>query len=80
MPDARQPEGTRGRLPVPGTSPAAGAPAHGPTDRGRMLRRPQRTTFHLNGSDGPRLRRQRRVCASFSGIPDLARNGRNGGS
>lgn len=75
MSDARQPEATRRRLPVPGIGVGPGALAEGPTDRSRMLRRPQRTTFDLNGSDGLRLRRQRRVCASFSGIPELARNG-----
>jgi hypothetical protein len=75
MSDARQPEATRRRLPVRGTRGVPDVQADGPIDRSRMLRRPQRTTFHLNGSDGLRLRRQRRVCASFSGIPDLARNG-----
>jgi hypothetical protein len=75
MPDVRQPEATRRRLPVRETGAGPGTAADSPTDRSRILRRPHRTTFHLNGSDGPRLRRQRRVCASFSGIPDLARNG-----
>jgi hypothetical protein len=75
MSDVRPPEPSRRRLPVSGIDGRPHADGGAPTDRSRLLRRSGRTTFQLNGSHGPRLRRQRRVCASFSGIPDLARNG-----
>jgi hypothetical protein len=71
---ARQPEPTRKRLPAPGVGAGPNG-TDGFTHRSSILRRAPRTTFHLDGSTGLRLRRQRRVCASFSGIPDLARNG-----
>jgi hypothetical protein len=74
MPGARQPEPTRKRLPAPGFGAGPNG-SDATTHRSRILRRPPRNTFHLDGSSGLRLRRQRRVCASFSGIPDLARNG-----
>lgn len=46
-------------------------------DRSHLLRRTPRSTLfdHDGQEDGIRLRRQRRVNASFSGIPALARDG-----
>jgi hypothetical protein len=46
----------------------------GTGDRSYLLRRRARSPIaNGNGSDSLRLRRSRRVCASFSAIPDLAR-------
>lgn len=46
---------------------------HG-SDRSHLLRRRSRPpSLEGNGSDSLRLKRSRRVCGSFSAIPDLSR-------
>lgn len=58
-----------------GNGKAFGLPTD-PLDRGHLLRRSSRFPFPriLVNSDPIRLRRERRVSASFSGIPPLSRN------
>lgn len=59
----------------------AGAPAAEPRleDRSHLLRRTPRSLFVTEPQDGNgvRLRRERRVNATFRGIPALSRNGRH---
>lgn len=70
------------------SKPATGAPgAHGaarnggaasPLDRSHLLRKASKYPFPMPATDQElvRLRRSRRVSASFSGIPPLARTDR----
>lgn len=61
-PMRRRPEPTDGR--------------NGRSGRDLVPRRPPRRRFELEqDAVGLRLRRGRRVCGSFSGIPNLSRNG-----
>lgn len=73
-----------GRQPGPGTRPSArtedgrgGIPLQ-PLDRSHLLRRASQFPFPMPLNNGRvRIRRERRVCESFSGIRSLARNERD---
>lgn len=76
MAEARQVEPMRRRVPPSGNGRASSEHGDGPRGRGLLLRRAQRNRFDAAPeSNGFRLRRARRVCAPFSAIPDLSRNG-----
>ena len=56
-----------------GSNGRSGIP-HRPVDRSHLLRRPTRFPFPLSDGNGVvRIRRERRVFGSFSGIPSLSR-------
>lgn len=69
-----QPSPTRSN----GARPEATDGRFRPDDRSHMLRRSIRSPLAAADDQGAiRIRRERRVNGSFSGIPALARNGRH---
>lgn len=70
----RRPGGRAGAPPEAGQNGRGGVPMH-PVDRSHLLRQSSAFPFPMPMSNGlVRIRRERRVCESFSAIRPLARD------